>query len=275
MGSFARAAMFLLLISLAAVDASPSFAQPLLPGDTSASVLARRVADLTNQERLKAGLPPLKWNDSLANSASAYAQDMAARNYFAHNSPEGSTPVDRARAAGYPPYGWGGLYVGENLARGYGSPEGAMQGWMASEGHRQNLLNPKYREIGVGVAVAPSGALVWAQEFGSRPGVLYAFINGDAPTTDSPQVTLTVDSEEVSSWGSVGPATDMMVSNSPDFEGATWEPYSRTRVWTLRSEPGPQRVYVRLRDASGVVLDCSDEIVLTGKQSPGPGGAPS
>ncbi len=266
MGLALRLAMFLLLIHLGLTGVAPTSAQPLL-SDEDLAGYARRVVELTNQERLRAGLLPLKWSDSLAASALAHAQDMAARAYFAHNSPEGSTPTDRARRAGYPAYGWGGLYVGENLAKGYPTPEGAVQGWMASEGHRLNLLNPKYREIGVAVVVAPNGVRICAQEFGSSPGSLHVFINGDAPSTDSPRVDLMVGSEDVSNWGSVGPATEMMVSNSPNFEGAAWEPYSSRREWTLRGEPGAQRVYVRLRDALGTVVECSDDIYVSGRQA--------
>jgi uncharacterized protein YkwD len=93
---------------------------------------------------------------------------MASRDYFSHFSPEGTTPVDRNRDAGYPSFWWG-LYVGENLAKGFDSPEAAMEGWMASQGHRENLLRPDWEEIGVGIAVASNGTLFWAQEFGNRP----------------------------------------------------------------------------------------------------------
>ncbi len=230
------------------------------------ATMAWRVVELVNQERAKAGLLPLKWNDTLAAAASVYAQDMAVRGFFAHNSPEGTTPVQRARQAGYEPYGWGELYVGENLARGFSNPEGAMQGWMASEGHRNNVLRPEYRELGVGVFTAPSGIKLFVQEFGSRPKVLPLFINGDASTTVSSEVNLSLCTEMVSSWGSVGEITGMMVSNSPDFAGAAWEPYRSSKTWTLPSTAGTRNVYVRLRDRSGIVLEASDEILLLGVQ---------
>ncbi len=261
MRPFAHASVYILFILLAVTQVAPVRAEPSAADDGAS--LARAVVDLTNHERIKAGLLPLKWNDALAAAGTTFAQDMATRGFFSHASPEGSSPVDRARQAGYPAYGWGGLFVGENLAKGYPTAEGAMQGWMNSEGHKANILNPKYREIGVGVALAPNGSRLWAQEFGSRPGVLTVSINGDAPTTDSPQVTLQISSEDVSNWGSLGTVTNMMVSNRPDFSGASWEPYSRTKAWTLGLNAGPQRVFVRLRDAGGATVDSSDEIRLT------------
>ena len=231
--------------------------------------LARSAADLGNQERLKAGLNPLAWNDQLAAAATKYAGQMAAASFFAHNGPDGSTPVSRAQAAGYPAYGWGGLYVGENLARGFNTAESVDQAWMNSAEHRANLLLPKYREIGIGVAVAPDGTKYWAQEFGSRPKVLPVLIDNGAPTTDTPKVSLTLTDEEVSSWGSLGVLSSMMVSNRPDFAGAYWEPFTKTRNWLLQGQPGPQSVFVRLKDANGQMVESTAAIDFEGRQALG------
>ncbi len=158
----------LALVSLALNWVSPASAEPEMAGEDSAA-LAQRLLELVNQERLAAGLSALQWNDTLAADAAAYAQDMAARGYFGHYSPEGASPYDRAWEAGYPPFDWG-VYVGENLAMGYTNPEAVVQGWMVSESHRSNLLLPGYAEAGAAVAIMPDGRKVWVQEFGSRPG---------------------------------------------------------------------------------------------------------
>ena len=123
---------------------------------------ARKVFDLTNKERTAEGLPALVWNDKLAESGAAHCQDMIDRNYFAHNTPEGTTPGDRATAAGYD---W--LWVGENIAAGYTSPEQVMQGWMNSPDHKENIL--QFKELGVAVRVSRTGRAYWAQEFGTPP----------------------------------------------------------------------------------------------------------
>lgn len=162
-----RCAVLVLIAVLTLALASSVRAEPQISPVDSAS-LAHRVIELTNQERVNAGLAPLRWDNSLGAAARGHAEDMAARWYFSHYSPEGSSPYDRAWAAGYPGFEWG-MFVGENLARGYDSPEAAVQGWMASEGHRNNILLPTYAETGIGVAARPDGRLVWVQEFGLRP----------------------------------------------------------------------------------------------------------
>ena len=90
--------------------------------------------------------------------------------------------MERAQSAGYEAYGWGGLYVGENLARGF-PQQRAVQGWMASEGHRNNILHDKYRETGLASPLLRV-AQGFGQKFGSRPKVLPVFINEDALRRD-------------------------------------------------------------------------------------------
>ncbi|NLE29779.1 MAG: CAP domain-containing protein [Phycisphaerae bacterium] len=134
----------------------------LLSDITQSEKVAYEVFELTNQERAKAGLPALTWNDNLAKAAEAHCQDMIDRNYFAHNTPENLTPGDRATVAGY---NW--LWVGENIAAGYTTPEQVMQGWMNSPDHKENILRIQFKELGVGVRVSPVGRVYWVQEFGT------------------------------------------------------------------------------------------------------------
>jgi uncharacterized protein YkwD len=123
---------------------------------------ARDVFEATNQERGKNGLSRLTWNDTLAAAGTLHCQDMIDQNYFAHVAPNGSTPGDRATAAGY---SW--QRVGENIAAGYRTPQAVMDGWMNSPEHQENILNPYYTELGVGVRIGSDGRLFWAQEFGT------------------------------------------------------------------------------------------------------------
>ena len=80
----------------------------------------------------------------LAQAAAGHSQDMAARNYFSHTSADGRTLVDRVNATGY---AWSSL--GENIAAGYPSVNAVVDGWMASDGHCANLMNPAFRDIGM------------------------------------------------------------------------------------------------------------------------------
>jgi uncharacterized protein YkwD len=119
------------------------------------------VLDLTNAERANYGLSPLTWNEKLAQAADAHCLDMATRNYFDHNSPEGTTPADRVNATGYL---W--TKIAENLGKGYPTPQEVVAGWMSSSGHRANILDPDYTELGIGLRYTSGGYPYWAQEFG-------------------------------------------------------------------------------------------------------------
>mgnify|MGYP003557468121 CR=1 FL=1 len=88
-----------------------------------------------------ANAPPLVWESRLAQAATAHSQDMAARNYFSHTSPSGSTMVTRINATGY---SWS--TVGENIAAGYPTVNAVVDGWMASDGHCANLMNPNFKD---------------------------------------------------------------------------------------------------------------------------------
>lgn len=105
-----------------------------------------RIIELTNNERLKAGLPPLVGNGTLNQVAQLKAGDMFAFDYWAHNSPSGRTPWDFFKEAGYR-Y----LYAGENLARDFMNSDAVVQAWMDSVTHRDNIMNANYREIGLAV----------------------------------------------------------------------------------------------------------------------------
>jgi uncharacterized protein YkwD len=86
----------------------------------------------------------LQWNGALTNASTAHLQDMAAANYFAHDSQDGRTPGDRITAAGYD---W--ATYGENIAAGYPSVQAVVDAWFASDGHCANLMNGSFRDIGV------------------------------------------------------------------------------------------------------------------------------
>ena len=103
---------------------------------------------------------PLSFNQQLEDAAQAHAEDMARRGYFEHDTPDGVTPFDRMRAAGYQ----GGL-MGENIAQGYRDAESVVQGWIDSPGHCRNLMNADFDELGVGYY--PEGNQ-WVQNFGAR-----------------------------------------------------------------------------------------------------------
>jgi uncharacterized protein YkwD len=147
-----------------------------------------RVLTLVNQERAARGLAPLAASGELQSAARGHADAMATRRFFAHQGPDGSTLTGRVEGAGY--RGW--TFLAENIAAGQGSPERVMSSWMASPGHRDNLLSPKAREIGV-AHVQRDGTEFghyWVQDFGARPGVVPAAARSVAPSASGCGFTL-------------------------------------------------------------------------------------
>lgn len=100
-----------------------------------------------NAQRAKSGLPPLVYNGQLTRAARAHANDQARQGYFSHTGKDGSQITDRVKRTGYK-Y----CLIAENLSIGYPSVQGAIQGWMTSEGHRRNIMNRKFTDVGIGIA---------------------------------------------------------------------------------------------------------------------------
>ncbi len=117
--------------------------------DYATSMSANGLLQKTNEERVGGGLANLTINSKLNNAAQAKANDMAARNYWSHNTPEGSPPWVFVKDAGYD-Y----KTAGENLAYGFDNSTETVVGWMNSSGHRANIMNDTYTEVGFGIANA-------------------------------------------------------------------------------------------------------------------------
>jgi uncharacterized protein YkwD len=121
---------------------------------------------LVNRERTGRGESPLSENAQLEHSAQAHSEDMASGGYFEHVGPHGDTPLSRMRAAGYIFSAKLGYEVGENIAWGtlwLATPRSIVAGWMASSGHRENILDAHFRDTGVGVSPHPLAPLARGQ----------------------------------------------------------------------------------------------------------------
>ncbi|MFJ8048349.1 CAP domain-containing protein [Streptomyces luteogriseus] len=125
-------------------------------GGTEAQVLA-----LVNKERAAAGCSPVTANDRLTRAADDYSDVMASSGVMSHTGPDGSTMTTRVEAAGYQ---WSTL--GENIAQGQADAASVMKSWMNSPGHRANILNCSFKELGVGVHFGDGGPW-WTQDFGT------------------------------------------------------------------------------------------------------------
>ncbi len=132
---------------------------PSTTGGSYAS-FQNQVVQLVNQERAANGLKALTVNSSLTKTATLKSQDMAKLNYFDHQSPTYGSPFDMMKQ-----YGISYRAAGENIAMGQTSPQQVMQGWMNSPGHRANILNASFTQIGVGIARNAQGRYYWTQQF--------------------------------------------------------------------------------------------------------------
>lgn len=142
----------------------PSFAPRVL--GYAANIPPSEVIRLTNEKRVQAGLSPLKENASLSQAAQTKAADMIAKDYWAHVAPDGTQPWKFFTDSGYK-Y----RFAGENLARDFSAPNAAVEAWMASPSHKENLLSPKYKEIGVAVVegdLAGVDTTIVVQLFGTK-----------------------------------------------------------------------------------------------------------
>jgi serralysin len=136
--------------------------QPTQPAPQTGN-FQQQILSLVNIERSKAGLQPLTLNSQLNQAAQNHTNDMISKRYFSHTSPSGSTMTSRVNAVGY-------RYstIGENIAAGNATAAGTMTQWMNSPGHRANILNPNFKELGVGYG--PSNDQYrhyWTQVFGA------------------------------------------------------------------------------------------------------------
>jgi uncharacterized YkwD family protein/spore coat assembly protein SafA len=119
-----------------------------------------KVLELVNVQRSKVGLQPLKANWQVSRVARYKSQDMINKGYFSHTSPTYGSPFTMMES-----FGVKFSAAGENIAMGQTTPEAVMNGWMNSPGHRSNILNPTYTELGVGLAKDSSGRCYWTQMF--------------------------------------------------------------------------------------------------------------
>ncbi len=118
------------------------------------------VLRLVNIERANNGLKPLTMNWELSRVARYKSQDMHDKGYFSHTSPTYGSPFDMMKQ-----YGVSYRTAGENIAMGQTTPQQVMQGWMNSPGHRANILNSSFTQIGVGIAKNAQGRYIWTQQF--------------------------------------------------------------------------------------------------------------
>jgi uncharacterized protein YkwD len=239
---------------------------------TAAAPFTHQVLELVNEERLaNGGLPPLKGVALLDSSAGGHSSRMATGDFFSHCDLDTlSSPSGRMQAAGY-----FGNSTGENIAAGSSTPQAVMALWMASQGHRENILRITFREMGVGyfqqVGDAAnvrvdfdgnctvddvSGPFVhyWTQNFGRRDSVFPVVVERETWETSCGGVDLYT-------YGA-GTFSQMRFSN----DGATWSawmPFSAEAGWTLPpGAGGTATVWAELGNGGGPLHQATDTIEI-------------
>lgn len=228
-----------------------------------------QVIELVNQQRWNNGqLPPLKLNVLLRDTAYGHSSRMGTHNFFSHcDLDSGATLSTRISASGYP-----ALLAGENIGAGYTTPQAAVNGWMASSGHRANILSTGFREIGVGYyydaadtsnvrydldgnCIAESSSNgpfrhYWTQNFG-QSFTYPVVINREAFSTTIRNVDLYL-------YGS-GWATQMRIKNVGE-SFTPWMTFDPNVNWQLSQGGGTKTVTVEIRNGSGTVRSATDTI---------------
>ncbi len=126
--------------------------------------MEQQAFQVLNAKREQIGLSTLEWNDEIAELARMHSENMAGSKFFNHTDLDGRTVDERAERVGLVEW----KAIGENIAylRGHKNPaEAAVENWMKSTGHRQNVLNERYNQSAVGVAVAADGSYYFTQVF--------------------------------------------------------------------------------------------------------------
>lgn len=225
---------------------------------------------LTNQQRNQAGLPPLKHEPLLRQTAEGHSQRMAVGNFFMHCDPDtGKLPWDRMRDVGY---NW--TMAGENIAVGYQTPDAVMNAWMSSPPHAAAILSPDFLEIGVGYyyqaddqpnlrysttnSCTPNTTVpgpyyhYWTQDFGRRWNVWPLIIAGEAFTTPSLRVELYL-------YRPTSPS-QMRLSND-GIQWSDWRPFTETLRWQLNPGNGEKVVHAQVYNGAST-YSVSDTIHL-------------
>ncbi len=196
--------------------------------DYATSVDSTSLLQGTNNERIQQGLGALALNNQLTQAAQNKANDMAARDYWSHTTPDGLQPWQFMSAAGY-----SYTLAGENLAYGFATSSDAIAGWMNSPGHRANILKAGYKDVGFGIANAPN------YQSSGQQTIIVAMYASPAVVAAAPQAPAPA---EPAKPESVPPSAPTIPAPAPDANPAPATPMPtapKTNMPTADSKEAP------------------------------------
>ncbi len=239
----AKLAAFLLVLLQAFALAHPAHAN--LKQDALAEI---------NRARLTNGLAPFAYNSILEKAAQRHSDDMARNSFISDAGSDDSTAKDRMVNAGYTAWSNDRLIWGENLYADVSEFSAALNFILNDPSQARILLNPRYREIGIGVGTADGGKLYWTLLYGAQPNVLPVFINDGAAVTNNATVAVRLSQEDAVVNGEpnvIGRVLDVRLSSNASFAGASWQPWQPLLEYKFDTKPGVKTVYAQYRDGAG------------------------
>lgn len=213
------------------------------------------VIEKTNDIRMQNGLPPLAHATGLDESARFHVADMSVNNYFSHNTihvinGESTQVCDTWNRIQDYYTNWEAL--GENIAAGQRTPDQAMNGWMNSPEHKDNILNKEYWEIGVGFYEGKGDYhFYWGQNFGRRDNVFPLVLDGEKAKTSSPVVPVYV-------YGQF----EQMRLRTDNGAWGNWQSFRNNFNWKLPNSAGLHTVTAELRGGPDIKATSSDAITV-------------
>lgn len=228
---------------------------PVIPAFSSA-ITPVNIISLTNESRQSQGLSELTENSLLDTAAQSKADDMLTKGYFSHNTPDGKTPWDFITTAGY-----NYITAGENLAVNFSEAENVEVAWMNSPGHRANILNKNYQEIGIGISQGQyqgHSAIFVVQMFGTLAHEKIAL--NDVPTkvqtesVPSPTHTPTTAAQVQSAGKTITAQAPQTVASQPMALLTPHVEVKGTTITISAQSVGPVVKVVALYGSEGVLL---------------------
>jgi uncharacterized protein YkwD len=239
--------------------ATPVRAQAIFTEDKRA-VLAQ-----LNAFRAVNGIAPLAYDARLDDAAQRHANDMAARGFVDVTGSDGTNTLRRMIAANVPAYDGARPHV-ESVYAGQGGFDIALRFLSEDDGQRASMLNTRFRQVGIGIA-GDGVRTYWSLVYGAIPGAFPFSINDGAATTTALNVVLRLSQEDAAPQGTAdapGRIVDVRVSESADFEKASWQPWQAQTPFVLarRAVSTTRTVNVEFRDARGLTARSQAVIVL-------------